>query len=156
MLARGQACKTCLFGTYLARAAGAKWQSNRIGSRPVLSRIMGAPDQLDNSLEALSNLLYLIRRSLDDPAKAKTYLDIADKVLIDIAAKQLFRRAGPPDADSEEHNAMGRSWLTSCIIVGRWNAMSTSGFASTMKQRFDIGGTFSCRLEPNSTTHGRG
>jgi hypothetical protein len=41
--------------------------------------------QLD-SLETLSRLLYLLRRSLDDPAKAKTYLDIVDKVLIDITA----------------------------------------------------------------------
>jgi hypothetical protein len=39
---------------------------------------MEALHQLDNSLEALSNLLYLIRRSLDDPAKATTYLDIAE------------------------------------------------------------------------------
>jgi hypothetical protein len=43
---------------------------------------------LDNSLETLSSLLYLIRRSLEDPAKAKTYLDIVDKVLIDIAANR--------------------------------------------------------------------
>jgi hypothetical protein len=49
---------------------------------------MGAPDQLDNSLEALSNLFYLLRRSLDDPAKATRYLDLADKVLIDIAANR--------------------------------------------------------------------
>jgi hypothetical protein len=56
--------------------------------------------QLDNSLETLSNVLYLLRRSPDDPAKAATYLDFADKVLIDIAAKQSFRRAGAPDADN--------------------------------------------------------
>jgi hypothetical protein len=46
------------------------------------------------SLEALSKLLYLIRRSLDDPAKTKTYLDI------DIVAKQSFRWVGPPGADN--------------------------------------------------------
>lgn len=41
----------------------------------------------DNSLEALSNLLYLIRRSLDDPAKVTKYLDF-DQVVIDIAASR--------------------------------------------------------------------
>jgi hypothetical protein len=61
---------------------------------------MPAPDQLDNPLEALSNLLYLLRRSLDDPDKATTYLDLADKVLIDIAAKHSFHRSEPPDADN--------------------------------------------------------
>jgi hypothetical protein len=45
-----------------------------------------APKPIDNPLEALSNLLYLVRRSLDDPARAKAYLDVADKVLADIAA----------------------------------------------------------------------
>jgi hypothetical protein len=60
---------------------------------------MPAPDQLDNALEALSNLLYLIWHSLDDPAKATTYLDIADRVLIDITAKHSFHRAGSPDSD---------------------------------------------------------
>jgi hypothetical protein len=47
-----------------------------------------APEPIDNSLEALTNLLYLIRRSLDDPARAGTYLDLADQVLIDIAASR--------------------------------------------------------------------
>jgi hypothetical protein len=37
-------------------------------------------------------------------------------------------------------DALGRSSLTSCIIVGRWNAINTTGFASIMKQRFDTGG----------------
>jgi hypothetical protein len=48
--------------------------------------------QLDNSLEALSNLLYLLSRSLDDPAQAEAYFDVADKVLNDIAD----RRIAPP------------------------------------------------------------
>jgi hypothetical protein len=52
---------------------------------------------LDNLLEALSNLLYLIRRSLDDPAKAKAYLDMADKVLIDMAANRPPTSAGDAD-----------------------------------------------------------
>jgi phosphoglycerate-specific signal transduction histidine kinase len=69
-------------------------------SHAVLSRTMAVAHQLDNSLEALSNLLYLLRRSLDDPAKATTYLDLADRVLIDIAAKHSLRRDGPPDADN--------------------------------------------------------
>jgi hypothetical protein len=29
--------------------------------------------------------------------------------------------------------------------------MDTSGFANTMKRRFDTGGKLSCRLEPNPT-----
>jgi hypothetical protein len=49
--------------------------------------------QLDNSLETLSNLLYWIRRSLDDPARAEAYLDVADQVLADLAAR---RRIAPP------------------------------------------------------------
>jgi hypothetical protein len=40
-------------------------------------------------------LLYLLRRPLDDPAKAADDLDFADKVLIDIAAKQSFRSGRP-------------------------------------------------------------
>jgi hypothetical protein len=57
---------------------------------------MGAPpEQLDNLLEALSNLLYLLRRSLDDPARAEAYLDVADNVLAELAAK---RRIAPLDS----------------------------------------------------------
>jgi hypothetical protein len=55
--------------------------------------IMAVGHQLDNSLEALSNLLHLIRLSLDDPTRAEAYLDVADKVLADIAAR---RRIAPP------------------------------------------------------------
>jgi hypothetical protein len=44
-----------------------------------------APEPIDNSLEALTNLLYLIRRTLNDPARAEAYLDVVDKVLADIA-----------------------------------------------------------------------
>jgi hypothetical protein len=54
---------------------------------------MATSHQLDNSLEALTNPLYLIRRTLDDPARAEAYLDVADKVLADIAAR---RRIAPP------------------------------------------------------------
>jgi hypothetical protein len=61
---------------------------------------MVASDQLDNALEALSNLLYLIRQSLGDPARAEAYLDVADKVLAELAAKHSFRRAESPDADN--------------------------------------------------------
>jgi hypothetical protein len=49
-------------------------------SDTVLSRTMAlAAHQLDNSLEALTNLLYLIRRTLDDHARAEAYLDVAGK-----------------------------------------------------------------------------
>jgi hypothetical protein len=48
-----------------------------------------APKPIENnSLKALSNLLYLLRRSLDEPARAEAYLDVADKVLTDIAANR--------------------------------------------------------------------
>jgi hypothetical protein len=36
--------------------------------------------QFDSSLEALTNILYLVRRSLNDPAKATKYLDLADQL----------------------------------------------------------------------------
>jgi hypothetical protein len=49
---------------------------------------MSTSHQLDTSLEALTNLLYLIRRTLDDPARAEAYLDVADKVLLEIAASR--------------------------------------------------------------------
>jgi two-component sensor histidine kinase len=55
-------------------------------------RHQAAAHQLDNSLETLSSLLYLLRRSFKDPAKANTYLDIVDKVLIDIAANRPLSR----------------------------------------------------------------
>jgi hypothetical protein len=47
-----------------------------------------APEPIDNSLEALTNLLYLIRRTLNDPARAEVYLDIVDKVLAELAANR--------------------------------------------------------------------
>ncbi len=59
----------------------------------VLSSAMATSHQLDTSLEVLTNLLYWIRRSLDDPARAEAYLDVADQVLADIAAR---RRIAPP------------------------------------------------------------
>jgi hypothetical protein len=73
------------------RVAGAQWHKQPC--RPATLSCTMAPQPSDHSLEALSNLLYPIRRSLDDPAKTKTYLDI------DIAAKQSFRRVGSPGAD---------------------------------------------------------
>jgi hypothetical protein len=75
------------------RVAGAQWHKQRCWPATLSCSNM-APQPSDHSLEALSNLLYLIRRSLDDPAKTKTYLDI------DIAATQSFRRVGSPGADN--------------------------------------------------------
>jgi hypothetical protein len=78
------------------------------------------------SPEILGNLLYLIRRSLDDPAKATLYLDLADKVLVDIAANHSFAGPGrPTQIISEAHNTLGRSWLTSGIVDLTMAAMST-------------------------------
>jgi hypothetical protein len=72
---------------HLAGVAGrSRIATALVGWWPILSRIMAAPDRLDNSLDA--SLIYLFRRSLDDPAKATHYLDAADKVLVDIAGKR--------------------------------------------------------------------
>jgi hypothetical protein len=68
-------------------------QATAVAIDAVLSMTMAAANQRDTSPEAFSNLLYLIRRSVDDPARAKAYLDVADQVLIDIAAN---RRITPP------------------------------------------------------------
>jgi hypothetical protein len=38
-----------------------------------------APQPIESSLEALTNLLYMIQRSLDDPSKTTTYLDVVDQ-----------------------------------------------------------------------------
>jgi hypothetical protein len=57
-------------------------------SSAVLLSTMATSHQFDSSLEALSNILYLIRRSLNDPAKTTKYLDIADQLLVDIAASR--------------------------------------------------------------------
>jgi hypothetical protein len=43
---------------------------------------------LSSSVEILGNLLHLIRHSLGNPAEAGTYLDIADKVLDEIASNR--------------------------------------------------------------------
>jgi hypothetical protein len=60
------------------------WQPRR----PVTPsyQAMARSHQLDTSLEVLTNLVYLIRLTLDDPTKATKYLDLADQMLIDIAA----------------------------------------------------------------------
>jgi hypothetical protein len=63
-----------------------------------------------HSLGALGNLLYSIRRSLDDPTKAKLSR-YADKVLIDISANRPLTSPGsasPTRMISEEHDALGR------------------------------------------------
>jgi hypothetical protein len=73
------------------------WQPLRQQRRPI-EGTMAHP--LDNSLETLSNILYLLGRSLDDPARAEGYLDFADKVFAELAAKHSFRRAESPDADN--------------------------------------------------------
>jgi hypothetical protein len=57
-------------------------QATAVAIDAVLSMTMAAANQRDTSPEAFSNLLYLIRRSVDDPARAKAYLDVADQVLI--------------------------------------------------------------------------
>jgi hypothetical protein len=49
-----------------------------------------AQQRLDNSLEALVNLLYLVRLSIidDESAQARTYLDMADLVLANIVEQR--------------------------------------------------------------------
>jgi hypothetical protein len=57
--------------------------------------------------------------------------------------------------------AAGAKWQSiqfypAASYFGRWFVMSTSDFASTMKQPFDTGGPFSCRLSPNILAQQRG
>jgi hypothetical protein len=52
--------------------------------------------QFDSSLEALTNILYLVRRSLNDPGKATKYLDLADQLLVDIAASRRLHPVHSP------------------------------------------------------------
>jgi hypothetical protein len=65
-------------------------------SNAVQLTAMATSHELDSSLEGLSNLLYLIRRSLDDPAKATRYLDLADQLLVDIAASRRLHPVHSP------------------------------------------------------------
>jgi hypothetical protein len=44
--------------------------------------------RVNSSLEDLGTLLHLIRHSLGNPAEATTYLNIADKVLVEIASNR--------------------------------------------------------------------
>jgi hypothetical protein len=57
-----------------------------------------ATQPIDQSPETLGNLLFLIRRLLDDQAEAKTHREVDDKMWIDIAAKHPFQWS--PDADN--------------------------------------------------------
>ena len=43
-----------------------------------------------NSLEAIANLIYLIRKSLHDPAATSAYLDLADERVKVIARRLAF------------------------------------------------------------------
>jgi hypothetical protein len=54
--------------------------------RGILHRRAYMEASLANSLEAIANLLYLIRLSLNEPGKALVYLDLADSVLLSIEA----------------------------------------------------------------------
>jgi hypothetical protein len=49
---------------------------------------------LNSAVETLGDLLHLIRHSLGNPAEAGTYLDIADKVLDEIASNRSLIPAG--------------------------------------------------------------
>jgi hypothetical protein len=59
-------------------------------------RLTSMAPRVNSSLEALGALLHLIRHSLGNPVEATTYLNIADKVLIEIASS----RPRSPGADS--------------------------------------------------------
>jgi hypothetical protein len=56
---------------------------------------------LNSSVETLGNLMYLIRHSLGNPAEARTYLNIADKVLVEIASNRPLTPAGSVPPASE-------------------------------------------------------
>jgi hypothetical protein len=57
---------------------------------------MATSHQLDSSLEALTNLLYLLRMSLNDPVKAAGHLDVAEKVLADIVESRRLHPVHSP------------------------------------------------------------
>jgi hypothetical protein len=83
----------CLVGTSFRQSLARNGIATASASDTVLSRTMAlSAHQLDISLEALTDLLYLVRRPLDDPARVEAYLDVADKVLSDIATR---RRIAP-------------------------------------------------------------
>jgi hypothetical protein len=56
---------------------------------------MAQTRRIDNSLEALVDLLDLVRHSLDYPTKTVIYLDMPDKILDDIV-EQLIRESAQP------------------------------------------------------------
>jgi hypothetical protein len=64
------------------------WSFSRLRPRSWVARLIHMAPRLNSSVETLGNLLHLIRHSLGNPADATTYLDIADKVLVEIASKQ--------------------------------------------------------------------
>jgi hypothetical protein len=49
---------------------------------------MASPQRMENALEAMVNLLYLIRHSLAYPSTAAIYLNMADKVLADMVEQR--------------------------------------------------------------------
>jgi hypothetical protein len=108
---------------HLARVAVRNGISNRVGRGPILQKHADRP-----SLEALGNLLYLIRRSLDDPAKAKAYLDVANKVLADIAANQ------PP---THTRIRQGAVFITRDQKYCRMSVSVALCFTATLWQRVD-------------------
>jgi hypothetical protein len=69
-------------------------------ARQLATAFAGSPIQirmalsLSSSVEILGNLLHLIRHSLGNPAEAGTYLDIAEKVLNEIASNRPLTSAG--------------------------------------------------------------
>jgi hypothetical protein len=67
-----------------------------------------AAQQFDNSLEALGNLLYLLRRSLDDPARATHYLDLADQVFINIVENRPDHPASSASPDQKSLESVTR------------------------------------------------
>jgi hypothetical protein len=71
---------------------------SRLQPRSSVAHLICMAPRLNSSVETLGNLLHLIRHSLGNPADATTYLDIADKVLVEIASKRPLAPAGsvPP------------------------------------------------------------
>jgi hypothetical protein len=54
------------------------------GRRDIWLKTMASLQRMKNALEAMVNLLYVIRHSLDYPSTAAIYLNMADKVLADM------------------------------------------------------------------------
>jgi hypothetical protein len=77
--------------------------------------------ELRNSLEAMANLIYLIRHSLHDPAAAVSYLDLAEENL-----KEITLRSGLCPAPSDYSPSVDedqKAWLAILGLLERFGTV---------------------------------